>query len=222
MLRLAHRGIHSEHPENSPESFEAARKAGLDGVETDVRASRDGLPLLFHDRVLADGRPVESLTREELANAVGHRVSSLDEALALFPDLLWNIEIKTPAALQAALPILRRYRHNRWLLVSSFRHELLTECAAAAVADCGLLMGHRPASLQVVTAARQQWPRLGVLIWNYEALDETLLRSSEGAGWTHWSWGPITPEEHARCAALQLAGVITDFPERLANGWIQP
>ena len=42
MLILAHRGFHAGQPENTMGAFEAARKLGVDGIETDVRLSADG------------------------------------------------------------------------------------------------------------------------------------------------------------------------------------
>lgn len=46
----AHRGLWGAgRPENSAAAFQAAAEAGL-GVELDVRATSDGLPVVFHDR----------------------------------------------------------------------------------------------------------------------------------------------------------------------------
>ncbi|MBI3937750.1 MAG: glycerophosphodiester phosphodiesterase, partial [Betaproteobacteria bacterium] len=42
MLILAHRGYHATVPENTLEAFAAAVELGVDGIETDVRTSRDG------------------------------------------------------------------------------------------------------------------------------------------------------------------------------------
>jgi glycerophosphoryl diester phosphodiesterase len=49
---IAHRGgvVDDAHPENSPSSLEAAIAAGYWMVEVDVRRTRDGIPVLQHDR----------------------------------------------------------------------------------------------------------------------------------------------------------------------------
>jgi len=54
---LAHRGLHAPGgpDENTLEAFAAARDAGY-GVELDVHLSADGVPIVHHDPVLADGR----------------------------------------------------------------------------------------------------------------------------------------------------------------------
>lgn len=67
----AHRGLHDEHlPENSLAAFEAACRAGY-GIELDVRLSRDGIPVVFHDDTLRrvcnrDGM-VSDYTAEQLS-----------------------------------------------------------------------------------------------------------------------------------------------------------
>ena len=52
MLVIAHRGEHGAVPENTMAAFEAAVAVGVNGIETDVRISLDGLPVLIHDRVI--------------------------------------------------------------------------------------------------------------------------------------------------------------------------
>jgi len=52
-LRLAHRGDWRHAPENSLEAMHAALAIpGCDGLEFDVRASSDGVPILLHDPTL--------------------------------------------------------------------------------------------------------------------------------------------------------------------------
>jgi glycerophosphoryl diester phosphodiesterase len=48
----AHRGFAAEYPENTIAALEAAIVAGARFVEIDVQLSRDGVPVLFHDRTL--------------------------------------------------------------------------------------------------------------------------------------------------------------------------
>ncbi len=47
----AHRGASVELPDNSIEAFEAAIASGCEMIETDVRADRQGRPVLSHDRL---------------------------------------------------------------------------------------------------------------------------------------------------------------------------
>ena len=51
-LIIAHRGHVSAAPENTMPAFQEALDAGADGVELDVRITRDGQLVVFHDRRL--------------------------------------------------------------------------------------------------------------------------------------------------------------------------
>ncbi len=49
---VGHRGYPAAYPENTLASVEAALRAGAEYLEVDVQLSRDGQPVLFHDRTL--------------------------------------------------------------------------------------------------------------------------------------------------------------------------
>ena len=96
MRIIGHRGTPScsLHPENTLESIRAALDAGADGVEIDVRATRDGVLVLAHDpdlgRILGagpqQGPVVAESTLAELRGlrlGNGVRVPTLIEALDL-------------------------------------------------------------------------------------------------------------------------------------------
>src|SRR3954470_3761726 len=112
MQLFAHRGYHLEAPENSLAAFAAAVKLGMTGIETDVRLSADGLPVIIHDRITPRGRAVSELTRREIEQDIGHPVPSLSEILDSFPEVYWNIEIKTPDAWPIAANVLTQYQRN--------------------------------------------------------------------------------------------------------------
>ncbi|HEX4898020.1 MAG TPA: glycerophosphodiester phosphodiesterase family protein, partial [Candidatus Limnocylindrales bacterium] len=73
-LRLAHRGDWRAAPENTLGAMRAALvNPACDGLEFDVRGSREGIPILLHDATLdrvqrRPGRP-EALSIDELAEA---------------------------------------------------------------------------------------------------------------------------------------------------------
>ena len=48
-LIIAHRGSSFNVPENTLEAFNTAIEEGSDGIELDVRLSKDGVPMVFHD-----------------------------------------------------------------------------------------------------------------------------------------------------------------------------
>jgi hypothetical protein len=67
---IVHRGVSKIAPENTLEAYAAAMDCGADGIEIDIRRSRDGVLYLFHDddleRLTNATGPVSRLTYYEL------------------------------------------------------------------------------------------------------------------------------------------------------------
>ncbi len=111
-LRLAHRGDHRRWPENSLAALQAALAVpGCDGVEFDVRLSRDGVPVVLHDATLerVQGRSVRAadLSAETLG-ALG--VPTLASVLAALPrSAFLDVELKEDAT-PAVADVLRSAR----------------------------------------------------------------------------------------------------------------
>jgi glycerophosphoryl diester phosphodiesterase len=117
---MAHRGGGALAPENTLVAFRRAIEWwGADVLELDVRATRDGEAVVFHDATLdrtTDGSgPVAAHTLAELAaldagyafadeagatpfRGQGVRIPALAEVLAAFPGVRVNIEVKDAGA----------------------------------------------------------------------------------------------------------------------------
>ena len=196
MYLLAHRGYHADAPENTMDAFAAAVKLGVDGIETDVRLSADDQLVIIHDRVSPKQRAVAELTHRELAGDIGRPVPLLAEILDAFPDVLWNIEIKTPNAWPAALRVLAEFQGKRRLLMTSFRHDVVIQCAGELDVDCGLLIAHRPLDVAAIIAGCADRPRIKAIVWDYNVVDEGALRAVSAAGWGNYVYGAVTFAEH--------------------------
>jgi glycerophosphoryl diester phosphodiesterase len=211
MLVIAHRGYHAENIENTLAAFEAAVKLGVDGIETDVRISSDGYLVLIHDRIIS-GKEVRLLTRKEIENETGYQVATLDEALKHFPGIIWNIEIKTREGLELIIRVLEKYQSDRTILVTSFRHDVIAICALSLKVDCGLLVAHRPLSLNSLLIDSSEIPGINHIVWDYDILDGSLLKESAVAGYNNFIYGLETKSEFDYCKKINVDGVITDAP----------
>lgn len=107
---LAHRGGGALALENSPTAFANAERLGVGHIETDVRATLDGIAVLIHDATLdrtTNGRGAIASSRwADLAAARlrnGDAVPSLAAMLAAHPALAWNVDVKSD---DAVLPFL--------------------------------------------------------------------------------------------------------------------
>ncbi|MFJ8494038.1 glycerophosphodiester phosphodiesterase [Streptomyces sp. NPDC094038] len=83
---VAHRGDPYRFRENTLDSLRSALRRGADAVETDVRLTRDGVPVLLHDETLkrlwGHDRPLRALSADEVWGLTEGGVPTLAQALA--------------------------------------------------------------------------------------------------------------------------------------------
>lgn len=121
MRVLAHRGASGYAPENTFAAFDLAGRMRADGIETDVRATRDGVLVLLHDELVdrtTDGSgPVADLAWEDVArldaggwfgpDMAGQRVPRLDDFLDRYLEAIpICLELKAEAAVEAVARLL--------------------------------------------------------------------------------------------------------------------
>lgn len=202
------------HPENTLEAFQQAVDIGVDGLETDIRISNEGTPILFHDRCLADGRPVSTLTHRQLCSAVGYQVPSLAAALEQRWDVTWDLEVKSADALRAAIPVLRSRLPAKDLLITSFIHPLVQQAVAELKIRGGLLIAHTPLDLEWLS---KKWLNIGIVVWDFETVTRELVTLAKGAGFQNIIYGPIAQSDHDEARTLGADALITDFPDYCVN-----
>ncbi len=98
-LIIGHRGASAHAPENTMAAFRLAMEVGADGIEFDVRLSRDGIPFVIHDdnlrRTGLDPNRVADLNAAELkqidvgkwfdpSSFTNEQIPTLHEVLDLF------------------------------------------------------------------------------------------------------------------------------------------
>lgn len=212
MLVLGHRGVMYEgFTENTWEAFEAALELGVDGIETDVRLTRDGRLVLFHDRLCALGEPVAAVTRDELEAAEGHRVPELGEVLRQWPDTLWNLELKAPEAVEPLKAVLGSGDGSR-VVVSSFFHNLIHDHANHLRRPLGLIINHRPVSMAAFLGEWTAGP-LDWCVWNRDFVDRELLEAAQEAGIANILYNLHTTDDLHCAEQWPVSGVIMDQPE---------
>ena len=165
--------------ENTLAAFAAALDLGLTHLETDVRATSDGVAVLLHDPDLArtTGRavPVSALTWSELGDvrvAGLHRVPRVEEVLDAFPEAVLNIDVKDARAVRPLADALRRADAQDRTVVAAFdgRRARAVQHLAPGVARSAGLAGS--AGARLAAALERLSPALGRRL---------LARASDGA-----------------------------------------
>jgi glycerophosphoryl diester phosphodiesterase len=115
------------HRENSLHAFQEAVALGYRYLETDVHATRDGVLLAFHDRVLdrVTDRTgaIADLNYAQVSEARIHGIDPiprLSELLVSLPEARFNIDAKSPAAVALLASTIEEFEAYDRVCVSSF------------------------------------------------------------------------------------------------------
>lgn len=138
MKIIAHRGFSKKYPENTLLAYEKAIEVGVDGIDVDLRLSRDEKIIAFHDsnlkRITGIDKAPETLDLSELQAldaGKGEIIPSLDEVLKLTDARTTLIlEIKyNPSTYKRLCKLVNELVLDKltWIEVSSFEDKVLEE-----------------------------------------------------------------------------------------------
>ncbi|MGC4892818.1 glycerophosphodiester phosphodiesterase [Micromonospora sp. DT31] len=149
-LAFAHRGGAADGDENTVAAFARAVDLGYRYVETDVHATADGVPVIFHDptleRVTGEPGRIADLRWTDLASVrVGGAalVPRLDEVLDAWPQVRFNVDVKTDAGAEPTVATITRAGAGDRVLLASFSDARLTRLRALAGPKVATSLGMR-------------------------------------------------------------------------------
>ncbi|HEV2062303.1 MAG TPA: glycerophosphodiester phosphodiesterase [Solirubrobacteraceae bacterium] len=222
-LVIAHRGASAGAPANSLEAFELAIALGADMIECDVRRTRDGELVTFHDEDVT-GTPLRLLTRDGVAERLGHRPPLFEEVLELCAGRIGvDIELKEDGYVERVLALARARLEPEGTIVTSFRDGVLAQVRRhAAELRTGLLLGREDPDRLIRTRISELFPvararRCGAtLIAPHQTLGRFgALRRAAAAGLGALVWTVNRDDELIRhLRDPRVDGVITDVPAR--------
>jgi glycerophosphoryl diester phosphodiesterase len=227
---IGHRGAAGHAPENTFAAFDRGLAMHVDGVETDIRRTRDGVLVLLHDATVdrtTDGSgAVADLTWEELSrldagarfaggsHAFGpQRVPRLDDFLDRYGGrTTFRLELKAGGVEGG---VLRRVRARRLLdtvVFTSFQPEAIKAIRLAAPeAQTAYLSGARTFDDEALETARavganEVAPRA-------ELVTAESLARVNAAGLRVWAWGVRSREILTAAVAAGIGGCTLDYPD---------
>lgn len=231
-LAFAHRGGSAEAVENSWGAFEHAVALGYTYLETDIRATADGVAVAFHDRGLARllGAPGDVATTSWSALSEhllgdGRSVPQLAELLAAWPQARWNLDIKTTAAVAPVVAAVTQAGAVQRVLVTSFAEK--RRLRARKLAGEGLATGGGRVVVTTLLAASYSrglahpWLRgacatqVPVTRWGARILRPAFVEAAHGAGLHVHVWTIDEADQMEALLDMGVDGLMTDRPSVL-------
>lgn len=216
-LIIGHRGASAVALENTIAAFAAAIAAGADGIEFDVRLSRDGVPVIIHDDTLSRThgvrRRVVDLTAEEL-RSVG--VPSLRELFELMTgnSLLLCLEIKSrePELPELCCRMVREFGFEERVIVECFDLDVLRpiQLRTAALFEPRIYAERNLIERALAVGAT-------VLALHHRLAKAMLVEKAKAASLTVVVWTVDDPAWVARARLMGIDALITNDPARMLN-----
>lgn len=237
-LVFAHRGATAEHPEHTAAGYRTALAVGADGIECDVRLSRDGTLICIHDGRIdrtSDGRGWVSRMDAAMLDAVGWGPGSegvltldrfLDIALASPRPVQLLIEAKHPVRPAGAVEReLAAVLERRGLTGQPRADGHTVTVMSFSAAALRRMQGLTPA-LPLVFLVERRLAGLtqGLLPAGVDTigLDVALIRREpeiveryHQRGHTVFAWTVNSPSDLELCLVAGVDGLITDDPRRV-------
>jgi glycerophosphoryl diester phosphodiesterase len=216
-------------------SFSRALELGATGIETDVQLTKDGVIVILHDESLArttgshqlvkdmDYADLKTLDAGSWFDAASQeeRIPTLEQLLELIKhtDTILNIEIKNgivlyPEIEHKVIETVRAFQLSERVIISSFNHYSLVQCKRLApeIRTGVLYMEglYRPWDYAATLQADALHP------YKYAVTPEWIADAA-AHGIVYHPFTVNEPQEMELLIDAGAAGIITDYPDRLAE-----
>jgi len=220
-LAIAHRGASVEAPENTLAAFGRALALDVDGIELDVRLTRDGIPVVFHDATLTrlTGRRAR-LSRLTLADlrAVrvrGEPIPTLEEVLRQVRDrALVQIEIKEGVPVGPIVRVVEKVPAGRGVILASFAGATVAAARAEAPSVPRMLI-RKGGGAGALAAAADRLEAAGVSVDQHALPSAAFVATVRGGGRQVWCWTVNDGAAMRRLAAWGVDAILSDNPALL-------
>ncbi|HSZ38485.1 MAG TPA: glycerophosphodiester phosphodiesterase [Trebonia sp.] len=220
---VAHRGVAAGAAENTIAAFTNAIDLGVDMIEFDVRRTRDGALIAFHDAQV-DGTPIGSLPRDEIETAAGVRPPLLTEVLQTCAGRIrLDVELKEDGYVPEVMAAIKAAMDPGQVIVTSFLPAVIAQAKDIFPAGkTGLLVGENGPLIDIPARLRELYPlglarraRADYLAPHYRLAGLGVVRRAAAAGMQCLLWTVNDPALIRKYAADdRITAIITDDAAR--------
>ncbi|WKE66806.1 glycerophosphodiester phosphodiesterase family protein [Gallaecimonas kandeliae] len=236
---ISHRGGAGLAPENTLAAIQKGLRLGVDAIEVDVRRSKDGALVVFHDSQLArttNGKgAVSDFTLAELVQldagswfgpqfqdqTIPTLAQVMDAMAHSLPKLV--LELKEPGLERQVLDMIRDHNMQDRVLIKAFDPRILATFSQLAPAiprlysffgwndRFNLLMDDQIRRINPLDLS------VNYLQIYYSFLDKDFMAKARDRGIKVIAWGVQSRKVMEEMLALGVDGIETDYPDRLAS-----
>ena len=211
---VAHRGAPYVARENTLASFRAAVAAGADAVELDVRLTRDGVPVVLHDRTLnrlwGHDVAVAGVSAERLS-ALAPEVPSLTAALEVLGSVRTMIDLPDPTVAVPAVAAVREAGAGERVYYCGDPGALRRVRTADPRAELALTWNRAaPVRPTLLDALRPRW-----LNYGFGLLTPGLVERAHADGYLVSAWTADSARTMRRLTALGADSITTNHIDRM-------
>ncbi len=226
---VGHRGAPRRARENTIESLDWAESLGADAVEFDLRQTRDGEAVLFHDEAVALGHQhvaVRNFTAREIGRLAlpsefgEYRIPKLEEIFHRYGhSLRYVVEVKTSAQTQLGLMARRisklaaEFGVGPRCLVASFDAEFLRKMRETDLSLATSFIFDRPVALPEPGRLTPLFPPVDAIAPRFDLITRELLAQAAAAGLSVHPWTVDEMQEVSRLIAAGVASITTNAPD---------
>jgi glycerophosphoryl diester phosphodiesterase len=210
LIRFAHRGAPARgQAENSLAAFEAALRSGAEGLESDVRLTADGVPVLVHGAGLIGRRRLRSFKRTELPA----RIPSLEDLWERCGcDFELALDMSDPDAAAIVVELAQRYGAVSRLWLTYWRLPELARWRQRwpQVKLVYATMFGFPDRVFRRSAAGALDARVDALNLHHRLIVRRTPETAHALGLRLFAWGLRRPQHLRRMAAFGVDGAFVD------------
>ena len=226
---VGHRGAPRRARENTIASFDFAESFGVDAIELDVRQTRDGEAVVFHDDDIVLGTqrlPVRTFTWREIEKLVinselgEYRIPRLEQVFHRYGTALrYIVEVKTSHGMQMGTMARRIARLvsvfgvERRVVVGSFDAEFLKRMREAAPTLPTSYIFDHPVALPAPGQPAPLFPPVDAIAPRKDLVSPTLLSQAAMVNLSVHPWTVDDDEEIRRLLRTGVASITTNAPD---------
>ena len=237
---IAHRGVSGSYPENTLSAFQAAIDIRAEMVELDVSISKDGIPVVVHDKTVDRTTDfegdVQSFSVEELKRMQvgawfseefrGEEFPTLRESLELMKgQIAVNIEIKSEAVsdvinggiVDKALQIVKELDMSSSVIFSSFDYRVMEHLNVLDAQMPKALLYESSQSGELKPSELVKKYEVDVFNCSYRQLTPEWIADLQAHQIPYLVYTVNEPDLMKELLKKGVSGIFTDFPQELMD-----